>query len=177
MAIWIALLRGINVGGKNSLPMKDLREHLTAEGLGKVKTYIQSGNCVFESSMQTPKAIEVLIADTVDRISEFRPRVLVISAATFRAAIDANPFPEATNDPKSLHFYFLDAPAQSADIDALLALKKDSETFRLTDQVFYLHASEGIGRSKLAERAEKLLGVATTARNLRSVLKIAELID
>lgn len=175
MTTWIALLRGINVGGNNLLPMKDLRALLEGAGLIEVRTYIQSGNCVFEAAETDPRALEQMMATAIDGAFGFRPQVLVLSAANFTAALVANPYPEGADDPKTVHLSFLAEPASSADLSALEALRAETERFHLTDQVFYLHAPDGIGRSKLAAQVERHLGVAATARNLRSVMKIAAL--
>jgi uncharacterized protein (DUF1697 family) len=87
-------------------------------------------------------------------------------------AIVANPFPEAEAEPKSLHLYFLTVPPENPDLKTLDRLKQDNERYSLNDKVFYLHAPDGVGRSKLATQVEKALGVAATARNWRSVCKI-----
>lgn len=175
MTRWIALLRGINVGGNSSLPMKDLREILTALGCDNPQTYIQSGNCVFDHREADPALLSTRISEEIGARFGFSPRVLLITADQLRAAIDANPYPQAVEDPKSLHFYFLAVPADKPDLDGLRNAAKETEDFKLIDQVFYLYAPEGIGRSKLAEQVEKRLGVAATARNLRSVMKIADM--
>ena len=175
MKTWISLLRGINVGGKNVLPMKDLRAILADLGYQAVQTYIQSGNCVFQSSLTEPKAISTQIAEAIDQQFGFQPDVMTLSKSDLEEAIQANPFAEKADDPKGVHFFFLSQPAVEVDVGALEELCKPSERFELTEKVFYLHAPEGIGRSKLAAQAERKLGVSATARNLRTVLKIMEL--
>jgi uncharacterized protein (DUF1697 family) len=90
-------------------------------------------------------------------------------------AIRKNPFAEAATDPGALHAGFLAAAPENPNLKTLASLKTDSERFHLVDKVFYLHAPEGIGRSKLAARAEKLLGVPMTDRNWRTVCKIREM--
>jgi len=175
MTTWISLLRGINVGGKNILPMKDLRALLEGVGFEKVQTYIQSGNCVFEATGTEAGAISDAVAEAIEGRFGFRPAVLTLSADDFARAVEANPFANAADDPKSVHFFFLAEPASGADIDGLDALRAENERTGLTESVFYLHAPDGIGRSKLAAGAEKKLGVAVTARNLRSVLKLVDL--
>ncbi len=137
METWIVLLRGINVGGKNRLPMKALREMLSARGYRNAQTYIQSGNCVVQSTQTNPAVISADIAAAIK--AEFGYTIPVFALTQ----------------------------ADIADVA--------SEAFVLTDKVFYLHVPDGIGRSKLAARAEKLLGVSVTARNLRSVTKISAL--
>lgn len=177
MKTWIALLRGINVGGNNLLPMKELRALLEGTGFQNVRTYIQSGNIVFASEETKASTLEAAIADRIDEKFGFRPRVLVLQASDIRAAIEGNPYPEGTKEPKNLHIYFLAQPAGEADLASLEQIKTPTERFTLKDRVFYLHAPEGVARSKLAMQAEKLLKVPATARNLRSTMKIAELAE
>lgn len=177
MPTWIALFRGINVGGNNILPMAELREDLESMKLTNVRTYIQSGNVVFEATAKQPSSLGKKISRMVAEKHGFEPQLFIISSAAFMDAIETNPFPKAISDPKTLHFFFLEKPARKADLKALDAAKKSTEKYVLTDQVFYLHAPDGIGRSKLAANAEKHLGVATTARNFRTVDKINSMIS
>ncbi len=177
MRTWIALFRGINVGGKNVLPMVKLRAELEALGLEQVRTYIQSGNAVFESAAEGSTSLAAQISDRVEEQYGFRPRVLVLSRDDLAAAIESNPFPGAVADPKTLHFFFLAEPALDPDHTRLEEAKAPTEHYGLTDRVFYLHAPDGIGRSKLAANAEKALGVATTARNFRTVDKLSGMVS
>jgi len=89
--------------------------------------------------------------------------------------MEANPFPAASDNPKSLHCFFLAEVPVTPDLQTITDLKSNGEEFVLVDKMFYLHAPQGIGRSKLAPRVEKLLGVASTARNWRTVTKIDEI--
>ena len=175
MKTWILLLRGVNVGGNNILPMQVLRNIVEDLGHQNVKTYIQSGNCVFNSEEHDASQIGNLIAERIDTELGFRLRVWVISLGDVEAALAANPYPQAMADPKSLHFFFLSEPAPAANLEAMTTLKMNGEAYTLGDTIFYLWAPDGIGRSKLAEKAERHIGVALTARNLRSVMKIIEL--
>jgi len=95
MSTWIALFRGINVGGNHILPMAELREALASLGLREVRTYIQSGNVVFASPAKSAAALGDSIADCIEQQKGFRPRVLVLTPAELSAAADANPYPEA----------------------------------------------------------------------------------
>lgn len=173
MNTWIALLRGINVGGNNILPMKELRGLLENLGLSDVRTYIQSGNCVFRSDAKSPGDLSNQIATAIEKQFGFHPPTLVISRDELAATIDANPFPDG--DPKTVQLSFLFEPARNADLDTLEALKVPSEQFNLTDKVFYLHAPDGIGRSKLVEKVGKCIPVEMTGRNLRTALKLLEM--
>jgi uncharacterized protein (DUF1697 family) len=175
MATWVAFLRGINVGGNHKLPMKELTALLGKEGLSDIATYIQSGNAVFRCARATAPALGKRIGEAISRQHGFHPRVLVLSAAELEQAAAANPFPQADADPAKLHLFFLATKPSSANLGALHALKAGSEAFELIDEVFYLYTPDGLGRSKLAERVERHLGVEATARNWRTVGKVLEM--
>lgn len=175
MKKYIALFRGINVGGKNRLPMRELVVLLEDIGLKKVNTYIQSGNVVFSSDDKNLEDIAEKMSRAVLDHHGFLPKVLVLPVEAFVHAIDENPFPEAEDEPKSLHLYFLESEPQNPAIHDLERIQQRSEQFVLKRKVFYLHAPDGIGRSKLAARVEKSLGVSATARNWRTVTTLLEL--
>lgn len=175
MAVWIALFRGINVGGKNSLAMKDLKEILEASGYLAVKTYIQSGNVIFQSARSEALKLPERVGKAVSASHGFQPTAIVLSVTEVERAVAANPFPRAQLEPKSLHLYFLATSPRQPNLAGLDAAKTETESIAIVDNVFYLHAPDGIGRSKLAARVEKLLGVDATARNWRTVSKLLEL--
>lgn len=174
MATWVALFRGINVGGRNVLPMKDLRSLLEGIGCARVQTYIQSGNAVFDFADAEPLDLARLISETVRNAQGFTPQVFLLTANELAEALAANPFQAAQANPKTLHLFFLNAHPEPANLMALGDIKSSSEEFRLKGKVFYLHAPDGVGRSKLAAKAEKILGVDVTARNWRTVSKLLE---
>ena len=120
MATWIALFRGINVGGKNILPMAELRAELAALGLEDVKTYIQSGNAVFRSKTRSAAKLQDAIADAVEASHGFRAPVLALSGADLARAERDNPFPEAPED-KFVLACFLFAKPKKPDLAALEA--------------------------------------------------------
>lgn len=169
---WILLLRGINVGGRNRLAMNDLKGILKSLGLENVRTYIQSGNVVFESTEEISPGLAAGIAATIEERHGFEPRVLLLSADRLEKAIESNPFPEAEAEPRTLHLFFLSSAPESPDLESLAEARSPTERFHLTDRVFYLHAPDGIGRSRLAANAEKYIGVPVTARNWRTVQKL-----
>lgn len=175
MNTYIALLRGINVGGKNSLPMKELVAILEDLGGQAVRTYIQSGNVVFQSAEKDPAQLSRQLAAAIKQGWGFEPCVLILEVADINKALAENPFPEAEADPGSLHLGFLASTPKSPDLEKLTTLKKASERFQLRGKVFYLHAPEGVGRSKLAANSEKLLGVPMTDRNWRTLGKLREM--
>lgn len=177
MNTFIALFRGINVGGHNKLPMRELKDVLAGLGLQDVATYIQSGNVVFAAEQADKTMLVESIREAVNQSHGFAPQVLLLTAEEFARAAAANPYPEGEEAPKMLHLYFLVEEPPDPDMQKLEGLQRGSERFTLLGKVFYLHAPEGIGRSKLAAAVEKALGVPVTARNWRSVSKIVEMVN
>ena len=175
MNTYIALFRGINVGGSNLLPMKELRPVLEKHGCLDVQTYIQSGNVIFRSALSDAVRLEKRLTSAVSKSHGFEPRVLVLTRTELESAAAGNPFPEADENPKSLHLYFLAERPAKPDLKSLEALKAKTERFELKGRIVYLHTPGGFGTSKLAARAEKLLGVAATARNWRTVTTLLEM--
>ncbi len=176
MDTYIALFRGINVGGNNRLPMAELIDVLEDLGLSSIKTYIQSGNVVFQGKDINCVNLSQKISAAIEKRCGFVVPVLILDVNELENAIALNPFPEANAEPNTLHFFFLSSLPAKPNLAALESVKKDNEQFRLIDKVFYLYAPEGVGRSKLAMKVEKALGVAVTARNWRTVSKIMEMV-
>lgn len=174
MSAWVLLLRGINVGGAGKLPMADLRDFLTTLGAQNVSTYIQSGNAVFTGEID-PADFAPRLEEAIETHHGFRPRALILSRESFQQIADAFPWPEALETPAQGHIWFLARPPSRPALAALEELASPSERLKLTPQALYLHAPGGIGRSKLAAKAERLLGVPATARNLNSVSKLTAL--
>lgn len=174
MANYAILLRGVNVGGKNKLPMAELREALTSAGLEGVQSYIQSGNILCQSSLPECELAALCTKVLATHFSIDTP-VFVIAESTLRAVRDANPFSDNENLDKALQLYFLNTVACDANTEKLDTLKAESEAFELSEACFYLYAPEGIGRSKLAADAENNLRVTTTTRNWRTVNKLLDM--
>jgi len=175
MNTYIALFRGINVGGKNILPMKGLIKILEEMGCEEIKTYIQSGNVVFQIMQGNRNKIAEGISLKILEKYGFEPKVLLLELADLYAAIDSNPF--ETKDGKALHFFFLASHPDSPDLEQLAAIKSNSEEFKLIRNIFYLFAPNGIGRSKLAAKVEQHLGIPVTARNWNTISKLISIVD
>jgi uncharacterized protein (DUF1697 family) len=175
MKTWIALFRGINVGGNKLLPMKQLAALLEKAGCRGVKTYIQSGNVVFRSPMSDASRMAARLRAAVMAGRGFEPTVVVLNRSELQRAIAANPFPQADSNPKSLHLFFLADRPRSPDLESMNAIKAKSEAFALKGRIFYLYTPEGFGTSKLAARVEQCLGVEVTARNWRTVSAVRDL--
>ena len=171
---WIALFRGINVGGTNIIPMQELRALFIDLGFEEPRSYIQSGNIVFRASSRDRGRLTAGIQRAVMAQHGFEPTVLLLDIEALTSSIARNPYPHAEPAPKSLHLYFFAEAPQNPDLEALNQWCSPTEQFALIDAVGYLDAPDGIGRSKLAARVEKLLGSAT-ARNWRTVTSVLEI--
>jgi uncharacterized protein (DUF1697 family) len=175
MNTYIALLRGI--GGNYTFPMKGLVELLEGMGLSDVKTYIQTGNAIFRSKEMGPSELSERISAGIEDRYGFAPHVIILTPEELREAVASNPYPEATSEPRTLHLTFLASTPEDPDLAALERLRKDNERFTLEGRTFYFHAPDGVGRSKLFARIERSLGVPATARNWRTVSRLAEMVD
>jgi uncharacterized protein (DUF1697 family) len=172
---YVALFRGINVGGHHKLPMKELAGLLEGLGCLNVRTYIQSGNVVLDTDTAERGALAEQITGAVERAKGFAPKVWLMTAEELRAAIEANPFPADAG--KALHFFFLEQAPGAPDLAGLSELRAESESFELVDNVFYLHTPDGIGRSKLVEKLGRFIRVPMTARNGNTVAKLAQMLE
>ncbi|MBJ6724931.1 DUF1697 domain-containing protein [Geomesophilobacter sediminis] len=170
MHTYIALFRGINVGGKNMLPMKELVHVLERFGCEQVKNYIQSGNVVFQSRENLSHSFADVIGSDIAETHGFKPKVFLLGLDELQAALANNPF--STEDGKALHFFFLDAVPSHPDWETLAAVQSKSEQFKVIGKVCYLYAPDGIGRSKLASKIEGCLGVPVTARNWNTMQEL-----
>ena len=175
MKTYIALFRGINVGGNRQLPMNEVRDILARNGCIDVRTYVQSGNAIFRSSVSNPGDLATRVAAAVAKTRGFEPRVLVLTGKELERAAAGNPFPQANDNPTTVHLFFLTERPKKPDLQSLDSLRTKTENFALKEKTFYLHTPEGIGRSKLAARAERLLGVQGTARNWRTVTTLIQM--
>ncbi len=173
MAVVVALLRGVNVGGKTTLSMAKLRE--VAEGLGydDVATYIQSGNLVFRTSSPA-STVERELADAVAALGGVQPAVIVRTRAQLQKAVDGNPFLERGEDASSCHLVFC-AKAAKAQLDRLDLPSYAPEAAAAVGKELYLFLPGGMGRSKLAKDLAKDKAAVGTARSWRTVMKLLEM--
>lgn len=177
MATYFALFRGINVGGRNKLPMAPLKALMGELGAENVRTVLQSGNAAFELAAAKRKPFLAALRGAIGRDFGFEPQVLLLSAADLEKAIAGNPYPSAEAAPKTVHVGFLESVPKAADSAGLDALKIPTESWHLAGRVFYLHTPDGFARSKLAAAAERRLGVPMTARNWATVGKLRDLAE
>ena len=173
----IVLLRGINVGGHNRVPMAELREGLAAHGYEDPRTLLQSGNAVV-SSRQSPasvaRGVQALIAERFGLDSA----VLVRSRDELAAVVAANPLADVASDPKRYQVSFLSAAPAPSVVRALEAADVAPERIAVRGKEIYVWHAEGVQRSPAAKLiADVKLGVTATARNWNTVVKLLELAD
>lgn len=175
MNTWIALLRGINVGGHNRLPMQSLSQILESAGCEQVTTYIQSGNVVFKANIDSVDQFGEEIGRAIENEHGFCPVVRLITADYLTTAIASNPYPKAVSEPKTLHLSFLERPPQEELVRDANRLLSKTESFTVIGSLLYMHAPDGIARSRFASGIDRGLQMTTTARNWRTVMKLQEL--
>jgi uncharacterized protein (DUF1697 family) len=166
MAVYVALLRAVNVGGTGSLPMTELKAICEELGFADAKTYIQSGNVLFRSD-EAEKVIEEKLDAALGRTMGKRPGVMVRGRKELDAIVANVPFPQAK--PNFLLVYFLPEATASDALEKMVA--PDGEEAKLAGREIYVHYPNGSGRSKLKLPALKL----GTSRNLNTVRKLAEM--
>ncbi len=182
MAIYIALLRGINVGGHKPVKMTALRAALEEMGFQRVVTYLQSGNAVFGAQQAAPAALARSIERRLQQEFGSPIPVLVKTAREMQQLAAANPFAAQRGvDPAKLHVTFLFQAPTAAALGKLEALEKGRDQFRpgagaLYLRCLYLHCPDGYGRSKIANpQVERALSVAATTRNWKTVNELCRL--
>jgi uncharacterized protein (DUF1697 family) len=173
----VALLRGINVGGKNMLPMKDLAGMFDAAGCTDVRTYMQSGNVIFEAPAGAPGIADKITANIEKRFG-FRIPVILRTSRQLLKAIRDNPFLAAVEDQRWLHVYFLANAPNARAIAGLDPARSAPDAFHVRGQEIYLHLPNGMGRSKLTNAYfDAKLSTISTARNWATVLKLSEMME
>lgn len=171
---YIAILRGINVGGHKKILMADLKLLLTQLGLMNITTYIQSGNVIFEAT-ETKEILEEKITKTIHRNYDFEVPVIVIPTNVFRKLSSVNPYLNNTTVEK-LHVTFLKQSPNNEYIAKLENLEVTADKFIIIDQAVFLAIDDKYHKSKLSNNFfEKQLKVTATTRNWKTVMKLIEL--
>ncbi len=175
---YVALLRGINVGGKHKLPMKDLVALFAQAGCGDVRSYIQSGNIIFTAPPGLSSRLSGLIAAQIQKRFGFDAPVVLRTAAQLAQAISNNPFLKAQAAEEHLHVVFLAGPPRAAHIRRLDPARSAPDEFVVCGQEIYLRLPHGMGRTKLTNQYfDSTLSTISTARNWRTVKKLLELMQ
>jgi uncharacterized protein (DUF1697 family) len=172
-ALHVALLRGINVGGKNILPMKELAGIFADAGCRNVRTYIQSGNVVFASDPGQVDGLGRRISEEIAARHSLRVPVIVRSAEEMRTMLHSNPFVKARVDVSHLHVYFLAEACAVAAVKALDIDRSPGDSFVVAGREIYLHLPNGVAPTKLTNvYFDKQLKTVSTLRNWRTALTL-----
>ena len=177
MATWVCLLRAVNVGGRNKVPMAQLREVLAAEGFSEVRTYVQSGNVVLTSSLRSRDKVSTAVREAIAREFSVDTPVVVRTPDELRAIVEWNPFPDVADAaPQRVHIVHLtDTPSVDA-VDALFSADWEPDQIALKATELAICYSESMHTSKLQYAGVlKRLGVDGTARNWRTVQTLADM--
>jgi uncharacterized protein (DUF1697 family) len=178
LSMHVALLRGVNVGAKNLLPMRDLAELFVDAGCGGVRTYIQSGNVIFTAAPGVLKEIPDRIAREISQRFGYRIPVILRTAKELGDTIHNNPFANAGADEKMLYVYFLAGRPKAEDAGKLDPDRSRPDSYVVRDREIYLHLPNGMARTKLTNAYfDSKLATTSTARNWRTVLKLFELME
>ncbi|WP_034062444.1 DUF1697 domain-containing protein [Lacinutrix jangbogonensis] len=174
MKTYIALIRGINVGGHKKVPMAILRDVLNNAGFKAVKTYIQSGNIVFQSLENNSKTIEETIQKIMESHFGFLVPIIVKTKEELQVIFDACIFSE---DKKTKsYFILLDQIPDPNIVKEIHAITFENEEFRIVNKCLYFYSSTGYGRTKFNMNSfEKKLEVNATSRNYNTIKKLLEL--
>lgn len=175
MKTYIALLRGINVSGKNIIKMEALKNMFFDLGFKKVKTYIQSGNVIFTNGQNLSKTVlSQLITSKIKITFELDIPVLLLENEELRTNIAQLPFSDY--EEKNIYLTFLNEYIKNSNLDKILEKRSEGETIHITENVIYLECKNGYGNTKITNAfLEKQLKVLCTTRNLKTSRKLLEL--
>lgn len=176
VAAHLALLRGINVGGKNKLSMSALSEMFAEAGCAEVRTYIQSGNVVFTATPALAQRLPDLISKRIADRFGLRVPVVLRSADELRQVAAGNPFLQSGADAESLHVAFLTDRPDDRRIAVLDPKRSPGDSFEVRGGEIYLHLPNGVAGTKLTNAYfDSKLATTSTVRNWRTVLKLVEM--
>lgn len=178
MTAYVALLRGINVGGKNKLPMQDLARVFRDAGCERVETYIQSGNVVFRVATTRTRTLAAQIEQAILTEHGLTVPVILRSRAELAACIARNPFVAQGVDPDRLHVAFLATDPSASAVAALDPLRSPPDAFAVIGREVYLHLPNGAGRTKITNAwLDTRLATISTMRNWRTVQTLGAMVD
>ena len=172
VATYVAFLRGVNLGPNNKISMPALRAMAEDLGYTDVATYINSGNLIL-SSPQKAATVERQISDAIKKTFGRPIDVTVRTSVQLKKILADNPYPDGNPSQVTVAFLTKSAPANARE--KVAAVATDSEPFEFAGQEVYVNYSQGIGKSKLAEKFSAIIGVSSTVRNMRTVEKVLAL--
>jgi uncharacterized protein (DUF1697 family) len=173
---YVALLRGINVGGKHKLPMKDLAELLATTHCKNIRTYIQSGNVVFSATQAVARGLVTEVATKIGERFGFAVPVVIRSAAEMVEVVRNNPFLARGLSEKDLHVGFLASRPSAEAVAKLDHQRSPGDEFEVVGTEIYFYLPNGAGQTKLTNAyLDSRLATISTSRNWATVLKLCEM--
>ena len=173
---YVALPRGINVTGSNMIKMTDLKAAFESLGFGNVVTYINSGNLAFDTKRSTEEVLIKKIAPELERLAGKPISVMIREQGEFGRILNNNPFHGQYQSHKEMHVLFLEREIADDQLAAIRDLAPKEERFIAKGREMYLHLPMGVAESVMGRGlVEKKLKIAVTARNWRTVEKLAAL--
>lgn len=170
---WVALLRGINVGGRNRLPMPALAGFFEEAGCVEVRTVIQSGNVLFRAPAAVARAAPGRVSARIHEVFGHRPPMVIRSAAELKAVLDGNPFLEEGLDEELLHVVFLAGKPSAAAVRALDPARSLGDRFVVRGREVFLFLPRGVSGTRFTtDYFDRTLGTMGTWRNWRSVRRL-----
>lgn len=177
MTAYISLLRGINVGPKKTVKMEDLIALYKSLGLENIRTYLRSGNVVFEAPARETDTLASILADSITGAAGFPVAVLIRTGDELRAIVANNPFlAEKPYDPGTLHVTFLSGLPAAVSVGEVNKVRDETDRFAIRGKEVYLYCPEGYGRTRFSNIFfEKRLGLVATTRNWKTVTVLADM--
>lgn len=172
MKTYIALLRGINVSGKNTIKMDALKEMFLDLGFIEIQTYIQSGNVIFSESKNSSKSdLSKRISNKIKESFSLDVPVLILKNDDLKTIIELLPF--SNFEEKNIYITYLSEALKMIDYSKVLEKKSNSEEIHFTTNAIFLNCPNGYGDTKLSNNfLEKQFGIICTTRNLKTSKKI-----
>jgi uncharacterized protein (DUF1697 family) len=179
MKKFIALLRGINVGGQKKIKMSDLKLLFEETGFQNVETYIQSGNVIFSTKEKSSENLEENISSTIKKKFDFDVPVIVVTPQEIESSLKRNPFIKKKGEIDKLYIIFLSKRPSKTDIEKLVEMDFSPEEFIIDGKLVYLFVPNGYGNAKLNnnffENKLKVLGTTRNLKTLKALLELTEL--
>ncbi|MDB9776120.1 DUF1697 domain-containing protein [Vicingaceae bacterium] len=176
MKTYFALLRGINVGGKNKLLMRELKQVLDKIGLNQLTTYIQSGNVVFQSTHKTTVELRILIEESITKEFGLRVTTLVITLDQLIELESANPYHLQNIEIEKKYGCFTNAMATDEGLEKLARFNIKNDEYIVQNQFIYLNYANRAGNSKLTTNLiENKLNLKATTRNWKTICQLIEI--
>ncbi|MBI9035969.1 MAG: DUF1697 domain-containing protein [Bacteroidales bacterium] len=178
MNTYISLLRGINVGGHRKIKMADLRKHYESLSFQNVRSYIQSGNLVFQSEESDQRKIENLISDKIKEVYGYDVPVIIRTKQEWNRVVSTNPFLDKIDDINFLSVSFLSDIPEKSILEVIVAQNTDGDRIMSSGKEFYAYTNNGFRNTRFTNTfMEKKFKLNITTRNWKTILKLQEILE